>query len=568
MTFVDLWRYRAYSQLARVLVLLVALFAVTEDSFAGQLKLAWDAVSGAAGYRLYYGTSSGNYSSNVDAQSQTSATVTGLTDGARYYFAVKAYNGTTTSSFSGEVNAVVPAAAPVASFTASPTTGTAPLVVTLNDTSSGSITSRSWNLGDGTTSTTKTVSKTYSNPGTYAVTLTVTGSGGSTTANRSISVAAPTTTSSGGTTSGGTTSEGTTSGGTTSGGTTSGGTTSGGTTSGGTTTTTTTTSAAHTRGLVAAFGFEEPSGSGAIDASGMRNNGTISGAARVATTFFGRALKFDGNNDWVTIADNVSLDLSKGMTMAAWVFPTTTTGVRDILIKEGSGVDIYNLYARNWRGRPESNVFVGGANRVAEGTALPANVWTHVAGTYDGTTLRLFINGVQTTSSTFSGAIATSSGPLRIGGNSVWGEFFQGYIDEVRVYNRALTQAEIALDSKKAVVNLVMSKSSNRSNPVPLNGLAVSGTIYIYYALISPNAASNPVRSVAFWLDNPTPENPTGSPRKVEFAGPFDFAGTDDSGEALGFDTTKLSKGIHTISARVTLRDGTVLPFVGTFTVQ
>jgi PKD repeat protein len=565
MTFVDLWRHRAYSRLARVLVLLVALIGVSEVSFAGQLKLAWDTVAGATGYRLYYGTSSGNYSSNVDAQNQTSATVTGLTDGARYYFAVKAYNGTTTSSFSGEVNAVVPAAAPVASFTASPTTGTAPLVVTLNDTSSGSITSRSWNLGDGTTSTTKTVSKTYSNPGTYAVTLTVTGSGGSTTANRSISVAAaPVGGSTGGTTSGGTTSGGTTSGGTTSGGTTSGGTTSGGTT----TTTTTTTSAAHTKGLVAAFGFEEPSGSYTIDASGMKNYGTISGAKRVATTFFGRALKFDGNNDWVTIHDSASLDLTKGMTMAAWVFPTTTTGARDILIKEGSGADIYNLYARNWRGRPESNVFVGGANRVAEGTALPANVWTHLAGTYDGTTLRLFINGVQTASSTPNGSIATSSGPLRIGGNSLWGEFFQGYIDEVRVYNRALTQAEIALDSKKAVVNLVMSKSSNRSNPVPLNGLAVSGTIYIYYALISPNAASNPVRSVAFWLDNPTPENPTGSPRKVEFDGPFDFVGTDDSGEALGLDTTKLSKGVHTVSARVTLRDGTVLPFVGTFTVQ
>jgi PKD repeat protein len=479
--------------------------------------------------------------------------VTGLTDGARYYFAVKAYNGTTTSSFSGEVNAVVPAAAPVANFTASPTTGTAPLVVTLNDTSSGSITSRSWNLGDGTTATTKTVSKTYSNPGTYAVTLTVTGSGGSTTANHSISVTAPTT-SSGGTTSGGTTSGGTTSGGTTSGGTTTGGTTTGGTT---------TTSAAHTKGLVAAFGFEEPSGSGTIDASGMRNNGTISGAARVATTHFGRALKFDGNNDWVTIADNVSLDLSKGMTMSAWVFPTTTSGVRDILIKEGANVDIYNLYARNWRGRPESNVFVGGANRVAEGTALPANVWTHVAGTYDGTTLRLFINGVQTTSSKLSGSIATSTGPLRIGGNSMWGEFFQGYIDEVRVYNRALTQAEIALDTKKAVVNLVMSTSPDRSNPVPLNGLTVSGKVYIYYAHISPDAASNPVQSVAFWLNNTSVP-----PRNVAFTNPFDFVGADDSGDALGLDTTRLGKGTHIVSAQVTLKNGTVLPVRGTFTIK
>ena len=221
MTFVDLSRccVQARSLLVRSLVVLVALIAVSEDSLAGQLKLAWDAVAGATGYQLYYGTSTGNYSSNVDAQNQTSATLTGLTDGARYYLAVKAYNGTTTSNFSSEVNAVVPAAAPVASFNASPTTGTAPLVVTLTDTSSGSIASRSWNLGDGTTATTQLVAKTYSNPGTYGVTLTVAGSGGSTTATRSISVTAPTVTGgTGGTTTGGGTTGGTT--GSTTGGTT------------------------------------------------------------------------------------------------------------------------------------------------------------------------------------------------------------------------------------------------------------------------------------------------------------------------------------------------------------
>ena len=113
MTFVDLWRcrVRTCSRLARVLVPLVALIAVSENSLAGQLKLAWDAVSGASGYRLYFGSSSGNYSSSVDAQNQTSATVSGLTDGARYYFAAKAYNSTTTSNFSNEVSAVVPASA-------------------------------------------------------------------------------------------------------------------------------------------------------------------------------------------------------------------------------------------------------------------------------------------------------------------------------------------------------------------------------------------------------------------------------------------------------------------------
>ena len=53
---------------------------------------------------------------------------------------------------------------------------------------------------------------------------------------------------------------------------------------------------------------------------------------------------------------------------------------------------------------------------------------------------------MQVASAAYSGTIGTSSGPLRIGGNSLWGEYFQGTIDEVRIYNRALTALEIQTD--------------------------------------------------------------------------------------------------------------------------
>ena len=209
--------------------------------------------------------------------------------------------------------------------------------------------------------------------------------------------------------------------------------------------------AAATSGLVAAYAFNETSGTTIIDASGNNNTGTFgSGVTRSTQGKFGGALVFNGSSA-VTIPDAASLDLTTGMTLEAWVFPTTTSGVRDILIKEGANVDIYNLYACNWRGLPESNVFVGGSNRTAEGTALSANVWTHVAGTYDGATLRLFLNGVQVSSTPFSGLIATSGGALRIGGNSIWGEYFQGRIDEVRIYNRPLSQAELQTDMNTPV---------------------------------------------------------------------------------------------------------------------
>ena len=69
------------------------------------------------------------------------------------------------------------------------------------------------------------------------------------------------------------------------------------------------------------------------------------------------------------------------------------------------------------------------------GAAVPLNGWTHLAATYDGTTLRLYVNGSLVGSRAVANPLLTSTGVLRFGGNNVWGEFFAGRIDEVRLYN-------------------------------------------------------------------------------------------------------------------------------------
>src|SRR6185503_4440102 len=102
--------------------------------------------------------------------------------------------------------------------------------------------------------------------------------------------------------------------------------------------------------------------------------------------------------------------------------------------------------------RPEGVFFGGGSERHAPGLAtLPLNVWTHLATTYDGTTMRLYVNGVEVGSKAYAGSIATSGGVLSIGGNGVWSEYFKGWIDEVRVYNRALTATDIQRDMTTAI---------------------------------------------------------------------------------------------------------------------
>ena len=81
---------------------------------------------------------------------------------------------------------------------------------------------------------------------------------------------------------------------------------------------------------------------------------------------------------------------------------------------------------------------------------MPVNTWTHLAFTFDGTTLKLYMNGALVRTSNIngsnSGALTTSAGALRIGGNAVFGEYFRGIIDEVRLYNRPLTAADIQVD--------------------------------------------------------------------------------------------------------------------------
>ena len=199
-------------------------------------------------------------------------------------------------------------------------------------------------------------------------------------------------------------------------------------------------------GPVSAYSFDEGVGSTAADASGHGNAGTISGATWNAGGRFGSALSFNGTNSWVTVADAASLDLTTGMTLEAWIKPTALSSWRTVVMKETPGDLAYVLYGYDNAPRPAAYISVSGQVSTSGGAAPALNAWTHLAATYDGASLRLFTNGVLVSTTAKTGAMVTSANPLRIGGNGVWGEYFSGLIDEVRVYNRALSQAEIQTD--------------------------------------------------------------------------------------------------------------------------
>jgi hypothetical protein len=205
--------------------------------------------------------------------------------------------------------------------------------------------------------------------------------------------------------------------------------------------------------LVGAWNFNETTGTVANDASGRGHTGAIDGATRTAAGHSGGALSFDGINDWVTIADTNALDLTTGMTMEAWIRPTAVgTAWRCVLIKEQPNDLVYTLYAGNGAGRAATHIFTTADLGVSGTAATALNAWTHLASTYDGTTLRLYVNGTQVATRAVTGAMRTSTGVLRIGGNSIWSEWFAGLIDDVRVYNRALTATEVQADMAAPVI--------------------------------------------------------------------------------------------------------------------
>ncbi len=209
--------------------------------------------------------------------------------------------------------------------------------------------------------------------------------------------------------------------------------------------------AACRRGWWRRLGFNEGAGVSVGDASPEGNGGTVSGASWSAAGRFGGALSFDGVNDWVTVADDPSLDLSGALTVEAWVRPTALSGYRTVALKEhppgalpmrsmarmgqavGRGVDEQLL---SWRRGRRWRPVLGRMWRSPIRRAVCVCMWMASGQHHARCRARC----------------ADTSGPLRIGGNAIWsGEFFAGLIDELRVYNRALSATEIQTDMNLAV---------------------------------------------------------------------------------------------------------------------
>ncbi len=288
---------------------------------------------------------------------------------------------------------------PVANLSASPTSGTVPLTVQFTDASTGSVTGWSWVFGDGGTSTSQNPSYTYSTPGTYTVSLTVTGPGGSntTTAANYITVASSLD--------------------------------------------------RYTKLLL--HGDGQNGGTTITDSSGNHNPSVVSKVvtSTAQSRFGGSSLSFSkSSSSYLGFAESADWHISSGsdFTYDFWVFPvsmpTYGLGVCGTLNSGNAGTGIA-LRGSNYSDNGQVAFFTNGNWQAVSSAAVPLNAWTHIAVVRYHSVVSIYINGMQS-GTTYSGPCTDSGSGFSIGdmytqGNylSYWG--FDGYMDEFRLSNGA-----------------------------------------------------------------------------------------------------------------------------------
>ena len=188
----------------------------------------------------------------------------------------------------------------------------------------------------------------------------------------------------------------------------------------------------------------------AADSAGS-TTGTLVGSPTWSAGLNGQAITLNGTTQYVALGNPTALQLTGQITMAAWIRPTATDGLRNIVARGYNTTPSGEVMMRISAGNLEAGTW-NGSNFVASATGVvQLNEWQHVCGLFDGAAWRLYRNGVEIAS------FATTQGAANVAGsataNNAWAigsrggtaeRLFAGQIDEVTIYNRGLTPAEVS----------------------------------------------------------------------------------------------------------------------------
>ncbi len=237
--------------------------------------------------------------------------------------------------------------------------------------------------------------------------------------------------------------------------------------------------------LVGYWTFDEGSGTTAWDYSGFNNTGTLTNMNTVGNSTsgwtigkFDYGLKFDGVNDYVTVANSTSLNPNY-VTISAWIYSRNPTnpGIQTIVARQGA--QPYDFLISSGYFYMEMRTSSTAYNSWTTTYIVPANQWEYVTAVFDGIYEKLYVNGIFHSQNLVSPAgtlVITNNVPLLIGGG--WSSYyFNGTIDEVRIYNRSLTADEVKSDYELGVKKL---SSTGRTDEI-------SQKTNVYLVLSNPN---------------------------------------------------------------------------------
>jgi cell division septation protein DedD len=215
-------------------------------------------------------------------------------------------------------------------------------------------------------------------------------------------------------------------------------------------------------GLVVAYNFNEGSGTIVRDASGHGITGNISGATWTTGGRYGYALSYNGSSSYVDLGNPALLQITGSMTWSAWVKPAANPPNDGQIVAKSNNPSGWQLKTSPDTGPHNFGVAVAGANnnfaQRYSTTVRSLNVWYHVAGVYNAAarTLDIYVNGIRDNGvliGTIPASQINSAVNVNIGRRS-GGYYFNGIIDEMRIYNRALSQAEIQADMSTPIGSL------------------------------------------------------------------------------------------------------------------
>ncbi len=200
-------------------------------------------------------------------------------------------------------------------------------------------------------------------------------------------------------------------------------------------------------GLVGHWSLDSTSGNTLTDSSGQGNHGNVNGSPQVVAGPTGSAMQFDGTSDYVEITDTPSLDMNQQITISTWIRPDAK-GTQYLVKKADHGeTDGFELSLSS-----SGKVFVRfnqasdkNDYRLNSTVTYPTdgNEWMHVVATYDGSSIKLYINGQLDNSRDEQFTIATNNLPLALGAQHGGYRAYSGGMDDVQIYDRAVDAAEV-----------------------------------------------------------------------------------------------------------------------------